>query len=342
MSIQDDLTSEQIFNKLEEYMFTRGNMAKYNKVFSTMIVEKIKEEKRIKEEEAQDLKQEQFRQQLLHLQQQLLQHQSSQKPTVVTEPVPSAPLSSAPLPLAPLPLTPLPLAPLSLAPLLLAPLSSVPSAHVKKSDTQFTPFQKDTLFWCFYIILNGFEEYELHNSDHFATEKNFKIATVEKMRSMKDKFKEAKLKINEIEDELANKQVITLKGLHALCLVHEVSITYIYGRKYCEFLYKSATSSSSSSSGSNNGTGVIVYGKKTNSVKYDVNEDYMAMLSTTFWKIDNVQKPLASPGSYSVKELQDICTRLEIPITNSETGKNKLKTVLYEDILGDTNQLFAS
>ena len=334
MSIQDDLTSEQIFNKLEEYMFTRGNMAKYNKVFSTMIVEKIREEKRIKEEEAQDLKQEQFRQQLLHLQQQLLQHQTQKAAASSTEP--STPAPSAPLPSAPLPSAPLPSAPLPSVPL--------PSAHVKKSDTQFTPFQKDTLFWCFYIILNGFEEYELHNSDHFATEKNFKIATVEKMRSMKDQFKEAKLKINEIEDELANKQVITLKGLHALCLVHEVSITYIYGRKYCEFLYKSTTSSSdssSSSSSSDNGTGVIVYEKKTNSVKYDVNEEYMAMLSTTFWKIENVQKPLASPGSYSVKELQDICTRLEIPITNSETGKNKLKTVLYEDILGDTNQLFA-
>ena len=34
----EDNSSEQIFNKLEEYMFTRGNMAKYNKVFSAMIV----------------------------------------------------------------------------------------------------------------------------------------------------------------------------------------------------------------------------------------------------------------------------------------------------------------
>ena len=56
----DDKLSEQIFNKLEEYMFTRGNMAKYNKVFSAMIVEKIKEEKRNKLEEIdqeQDLEQ---------------------------------------------------------------------------------------------------------------------------------------------------------------------------------------------------------------------------------------------------------------------------------------------
>jgi hypothetical protein len=116
----DDNSSEQIFNKLEEYMFTRGNMAKYNKVFSAMIVEKIKEEKRNKME--------------------------------------SQPILE------------------------------------KKKETHFIPFQKDKLFWSFYIILNGFEEYELHNSDHFITEKNFKIAAVEKLRYMKDELKDAKLK----------------------------------------------------------------------------------------------------------------------------------------------------
>ena len=150
------------------------------------------------------------------------------------------------------------------------------------------------------------------------------------MRSMKDKFKDAKLKINEIEDELANQQVISLKGLHALCLVYEVSITYIYGRKYCEFLYKTTPNSINN---------VIINVKKTNSVKYDVNEEYLTMVSTTFWKIENVQKPLSAPGSYSVKELQDICIKLEIPITNAETGKNKLKPMLYEDILGDLSYI---
>ena len=56
MAEENDNSSEQIFNKLEEYMFTRGNMAKYNKVFSAMIVEKIKEEKRYKQEEEEEQK----------------------------------------------------------------------------------------------------------------------------------------------------------------------------------------------------------------------------------------------------------------------------------------------
>lgn len=252
----DDNSSEQIFNKLEEYMFTRGNMAKYNKVFSAMIVEKIKEEKRNKQEYQPGIE--------------------------------------------------------------------------KKKETHFIPFQKDKLFWCFYIILNGFEEYEKHNSDHFITEKNFKINTVEKMRNMKDKFKEAKLKQIEIEDELVNHSTISVKGLHALCLVHEVSITYIYGRMYCEFLYSTSTSTLTSTSQKN---GIIVKtDKNENSVRYDVTEEYMTNFRNTLWKIENVQKPLSSASSYSVKDLQDICNKLEISIV-LDTGKNKTKQVLYEDIL---------
>jgi hypothetical protein len=244
----EDNSSEQIFNKLEEYMFTRGNMAKYNKVFSSMIVEKIKEEKRLKQE--------------------------------------SQPIIE------------------------------------KKKETHFVPFQKDKLFWCLYIILNGFEEYEMHNSDHFITEKNFKIAAVEKLRSMKDEFKEAKLKKNEIEDELVNHSTISLKGLHALCLIYGVSITYIYGRMYCEFVYSSSTKS-----------GVIVKtDKNENSIRYDATEDFMTNTRNNLWKIENVQKPLSTASSYSVKDLHDICKKLDIS-TVLDTGKNKTKQVLYEDIL---------
>ena len=277
MSTQDE--TEQIFNKLEEYMFTRGNMAKYNKVFSTMIIEKIKEEKFNKQADV---------------------------PVPVPVPVhmPVQVTMTMPVP--------------------------VPAVIIKKKETHFTPVQKDKLFWSFYIILKGFDDYELQQAGHFAVEKNFKISTVEKMRSLKNELKEAKLKLNELEDELANKEMITLKGLHALCLVHKVSITYIYGRMYCEFLYGASTGTNVY--GADASTGVIIkIGATDNSVKYDANEEYITSIRDNFWKIENVQKPLGSAGTYSLKELQDICTKLEIPITN-ETGKNKLKTALYEDI----------
>ena len=39
--------------------------------------------------------------------------------------------------------------------------------------------------------------------------------------------------ISEVEDELVNKEQITVKALQVLCLVYNVSVTYIYGKKYC-------------------------------------------------------------------------------------------------------------
>ena len=297
---ENDKSSEEIFNKLEEYMFTRGNMAKYNKVFSAMIVEKIKEEKRHKQEEMNDAQAE--------AEQHKVQVQTQQVQ------VPKAPVQ----------------APMQAS--VQAPLQAPVQAPVQVQKTQFTPFQKDTLFWCFYIILHGFDEYELHNSDHFSTEKNFKIAAVEKFRTLKvtdvTKFKESKLKKNEIEDELVNQERITLKGLHALCLLYEVSITYIYDHKYCEFIYAPLDS---------NKSGVIVknkvHGKDVNSVKYDTHQEYMDTIHSTFWKVENIQKPLHTASYYTVKDLQDICKKLQIPLVSAETGKNKLKTGLYEDIL---------
>lgn len=194
----------------------------------------------------------------------------------------------------------------------------VKEQHRKKEDS-FTPVHKDKLFWCFYVLLNGFNEYELNKTGHYAVEKAFKIKTVEKLREMKSEIKALKLKINEVEDELVNKEQITLKGLHVLCLVYKVSITYIYGKKYCEFLYGDDIK------------GIISQHKQykgTHSLLYEDLHDF----KQTHWYIENPQKPLNAITAYTLKELQDICIKLEIPLKN-DLVKSKTKKDLYEEIL---------
>ena len=61
---------------------------------------------------------------------------------------------------------------------------------------------------------------------------------------------------------------------------------------------------------------------------YDSTIDY----KNTHWLIENVQKPLKAPSAYTLKELQEICVKLEI-ITTNEIGKSKNKKDLYEEIL---------
>ena len=243
--------------------------------------------------------------------------------------VPNTPLTPIQIPS---PLTPLPIP---------APLTSV-----KKQGTKpFIPFQKDKLFWCFYIILNGYEAYEMNHSASFSLEKQIKIETVEKLKSIKEKLKELKLKRTELEDELVNKPMITLKGLYALCLVHDVSITYIYGRKYCD-INTAAGAAEAESAGAAEGAaaskvenkkkGIIIQNaKKEDSLKWTSNEpptDFLTQIKEEYWLIDNIQKPLKAASAYTLQELQDICGKLQIT-TLTEKNKPKTKTKLYEEII---------
>ena len=204
-------------------------------------------------------------------------------------------------------------------------VSAEKTKPIKKRDEYFIPFQRDKLFWCFYILLKGFSEYEMHRTGFYAVEKAFKITTVEKLRGMKKEIKDLKLKINEVEDELVNKEQITLKGLQVLCLVYKVSITYIYEKKYCEFLFNDSDADT------------IIKGiikqteRKEHALIYEDTID-LPNIKQTCWFIENVQKPLKAPASYTLKDLQDICEKLEFPIKN-EIGKSKTKKDLYEGIL---------
>jgi hypothetical protein len=174
----------------------------------------------------------------------------------------------------------------------------------------------------------------MNHSNSFSIEKQIKIETVEKLKSIKEKLKELKLKRTELEDELVNKQTITLKGLYALCLVHNVSITYIYGRKYCELV-------SQPDGGASEKKGIIIQNeKKIDALKWTSNEinqnnDFLTQVRNDYWFIENIQKPLNAPSAYTLTELQEIANKLKIDTqtTVNDKSKAKTKTKLYEEIV---------
>jgi hypothetical protein len=209
----------------------------------------------------------------------------------------------------------------------------------KRKKEEIVPIHRDKLFWCFYIIYKGEHEYEQHKTDHFITEKNFKIATAEKLKTLKDKFKQAKLKIGEIEDEMINQPQISVKGLHALCLVYGVSVIYEYNKKYCEFLYNTENESDieiiSLKEKQKQNHKFTDYALKLFGVTAEETlqrETKIKHIRETYWKIENADKPLKVPSAYTIKELQTIAEKLGIAV-KSELGKNKTKQVLYEEIL---------
>ena len=189
----------------------------------------------------------------------------------------------------------------------------------KKALNNFSPSEKDKLFWCFYIFLYGFEEYEIAKSSSFITEKNFKIKTVEKFPSFKGKIKEMKLKLNEIQDELVNQPIISIKSLQVLCLIYDINIFFIKNKTIYEIIVNDKPIKT------------IINDNNNIYMIDDINEEKLTYYRNNYWKIDNISKPLNAFSSYSLTELQDICKKLEIPITTD--GKKIQKKDLYQSIL---------
>jgi len=196
------------------------------------------------------------------------------------------------------------------------------TVKVKIQNDIFYPYQKDEMFWCFLISLKGIDFYKFSNEHTFIYEKEFKIDSVEKLREKKDILKQHKIKLNQIEDELVNKPKISLFTLHALCIVYNISILYVWGKKYCDFNY-----------GDKSETIVITDDSQQKiGIKHDAKAEEIKNILNNYWYIDNPLKPLRAVSAYSSKELQVICEKLEIPIIESN-GKKMNKKTLYENIM---------
>jgi hypothetical protein len=61
----------------------------------------------------------------------------------------------------------------------------VDMSQKKEVNNIFYPSEKDSLFWCFYVIKNGLMEYQMLQHKNLVFEKKIKIEYVEKMRKNK-------------------------------------------------------------------------------------------------------------------------------------------------------------
>ena len=192
--------------------------------------------------------------------------------------------------------------------------------NINNKNLYFIPDEEDKLFWCFYIFLNGKEQYNMNNLSSFSIEKAFKINAIEQIRLNKDIYKKNKLKLVDIENELGSENKIGFIGLYALCILYKINIIYLWDKRYFELFGDKQNPE-------------IHYIKIYNNDHSIYNSPYQYdYYSSNYWKIDNMKKPLKSLSAYSSKNLQNICDKLKIPYI-TELGKNKTKKELYQDII---------
>ncbi len=192
----------------------------------------------------------------------------------------------------------------------------------EKNKNIIIPIENDSLFWCLYIIKNGYMNYsQLHNKN-IILEKQFKIEYVERLRKEKQLIKQFKFDtLSNIENTLVNENFINNKTFLMLCVLGNLNIILIINKTYYELNMNDSNR---------------YYVVKSYNNKYgfeEVTKDSLDEYRNNYYKLDNIDKPIKSISSYKTQDLIDICNKLHIDINNSNNMKTKSKQDLYNEII---------
>ena len=198
----------------------------------------------------------------------------------------------------------------------------------RKKETMYRPKQKDSLFWCFYILKHGFSNYEMEiNNQYFVVEKNEKFKYIDLLRKNKDLLKIHKIKpLTELEDDLANKDKISIKTFFALCILENINVLLVNKRKVYELLCCDPDEKHPIN---------IVHRNSElyeHSIELDVTEEIIKKYRETYYKMSSFDATLKSMGSYKLEELTDLCKKLDINIDECNSNKEGKKKITKKDI----------
>ena len=198
--------------------------------------------------------------------------------------------------------------------------------------------KNDSLFWCMYIILNGYEKYTmLGNNINIVIEKTEKINYVQNLRDNKMKLKkQLKISLNDVENKLVNEPVIDLKTVFALAVSNNIHLMVVFVSKNVFFEFKPETLDA------NNDSNIqIITSKPKNGEKHSEfileEEEVEAQADfyrTEFYKMENLELRLKGIASYKSGELLEMMRKLkmEVECDNSDKKKKKNKKEMYEEI----------
>lgn len=190
---------------------------------------------------------------------------------------------------------------------------------ISKKETIYRPRQKDSLFWCFYILKNGFSNYEMEiNNQYFVVEKTEKFKYIELIRKNKDILKIHKIKpLTELEDDLANKDKISVKTFFALCVLEDINVLLVDKRKILEITCKDIDGE--------HPVNIIHRNSKTyeHHIELDVTPIMVQQYRDTYYTMSSFDATIKSMGSYKLDELIELCKKLNINIDSNEKTSNE-------------------
>ena len=166
---------------------------------------------------------------------------------------------------------------------------------IKKKELDFfIPVEKDFLFWSWIIFLYGFSEYEILRKNTFVTEKNYKINFINKLRKKDNKpiFKKLKTKLSDIEGNLANENILTLKNLETMLIIDKFNFIYMNDKIYYENI-----------SYPGNKICIIKYFDKKQEYGLLINNENLYNYRKKLFVVDSFIKPIKAISNYKAQDL---------------------------------------
>ena len=225
------------------------------------------------------------------------------------------------------------------------PRSRVQINYTKKYSKYNEPFKinnhknfADKLFWIFYKIINNLSDVDLEHINSFKIMKEFKINSVEKLKSQKNILKDFKIQKGLVEDDLTNNEKISFKTFHALCVLYLINVLLIRDNNtYCVL----CTNSDEKVINLQNYKVIKISNVKLSAqfnnfdielVSNSFTETELQNILKSYYVIENIEKPLKAFSNYKLDDLVNIAEKLNINIYDEHTKKKK-KQELYENIL---------
>lgn len=206
----------------------------------------------------------------------------------------------------------------------------------------FKPYQKDSLFWCFYILSNGIAAYETIGTNHFLIEKNEKIKLVELLRSKKHILKQHKLSsLSTIEHDLTNNVTITVPTFAAICIANEINVLYVNetNNTYFEITNNEIEKEEKEEkhgkeTEKNNNTNNVLY-KTASSMRFacacGILSSRLCNVYENYYKLFTIEKPLRPISSFKISELLELGVKMKV--MDASSGVKPAKKDLYEALV---------
>ena len=192
----------------------------------------------------------------------------------------------------------------------------------KKHPSMFIPSQHDKLFWIFYVMHKGFDDYNLHQyTNEFSEEKKIKFQYVDKIRANKALLKSHKIqKMSECESDLINERSISMKTFHVLCIIEKIDFIFFTKNSYFSFMKNKEKYDN-----------LHVLHRINDYYAYEMNKsDLVPMYKETRFEIEKYDKPLKAISSFNSEELFEIAKFFKVDKTKN--GKKKTKQELYTEL----------